>query len=128
MITQNHIIIAIFVEFAVFYLLTYTIIRANKWVNQKQEEVNEYLYILPYKAIELRESLKLINTELNNHYKEKPFDAKELGYFAGEVFSDLLKLKLTGGGLFKNKFVLFSLATKFWNNKNRLLETMLRIL
>ncbi|MEI7473925.1 MAG: hypothetical protein WCK67_04030 [bacterium] len=128
MITHNHIIIAIFIEVAVFYLIIYSIFKASKWVQEKQELVDELLYEMPYKMIEFRKNLSVLNDEIDDKFKIKPLDSQELGYLAGVIVSAIIKWKFKGGGLIKNKFVVFSLVSKLWNYRKRIMTTIINSL
>lgn len=128
MITQNHIIIAIFIEFAVFYLAIYSILKASKWVQRKQKMVDELFFDVAHSSIEFRQSLSLLNQELNSKFKIMPFDPKEIGQLIGSLFTDIVILKFRRGGLFKNKFILLSIGTKLWNNRKRIFSTILSVL
>lgn len=128
MITQNHIIIAIFIEFAVFYLAIYSILKASKWVQRKQKMVDELFFDVAHSSIEFRQSLSLLNQELNSKFKIMPFGPKEIGQLIGSLFTDIVILKFRRGGLFKNKFILLSIGTKLWNNRKRIFSTILSVL
>lgn len=128
MITQNHIIIVIFIEFAVFYLALYSILNASKWVQEKQQIVDELFNDVAHSSIEFRQSLSLLNQNLDSKFKVQPLDYKELGSLASSIFSDLVNLRLSPGGLFKKKFIVLNIVTKLWSYRKRIYSTILSVL
>lgn len=128
MITQNHIIIVIFIEFAVFYLALYSILNASKWVQEKQQMVDELFSDLAHSSIEFRQSLSLLNKNLDSKFKAKPLDYIELGSLVSSVFSDLINLRLSRGGFFKKKFIVLNIVTKLWSYRKRIYSTIVSVL
>lgn len=120
--SQNYPLIVSFGSLIIFYLVIYSIIRANRWINDKQRLIDEISIDLPEKIKTVRNSLEIFNRKIKEKYTPKPFSIQELSNFAGNFITDLIKSKIPAHPL-KDKFLVFSILMKLWKYRHRLKAT-----
>ena len=120
---QNYIIFAI-IEFFVFCIVLYLIIRANIYVNTMQKEVNELYFYLPTTIRDIKYDLKKFNEYIKNKAEKTAFSQQELGFLAGKVASGLIFAKFSANP-FKKNLALFSAFLKFWEKRERVKATII---
>lgn len=122
---QNHLILVFIIELAIFYLVIYSINRANNWVNRKQEYIDEISVKISENLIKLRAELKNLNFKIEKYREPKPFSSSEFGMFCGEIFSELIFSKFKKIPFGKNFFIL-SIIIKLWKYRDRIKATLLK--
>jgi len=123
--TQNHLILIFIIELAVFYLVIYSINKANGWVSRQQEYIDEISVKIPENLIKLRAELKTLNSKIEEYRAPKPFSSTEFGMLCGEIFSELLFSrfkKISFGG----NFFILPIIIKLWKYRNRIKATLLK--
>ena len=71
--TPEKLLLLVAVILAVLFLIFYTIVMANRWINKKQEIVDELSYDLPETLRNFRNELKIFNNKLKSDYIPQPF-------------------------------------------------------
>ena len=120
--TPEKLLLLVAVILAVLFLIFYTIVMANRWINKKQEIVDELSYDLPETLRNFRNELKNFNNKLKSDYIPQPFSTHELGAFLGSLIGDIVKSRLPGFGFGKNLLFL-TVLYKLWKNRSRLRAT-----
>jgi hypothetical protein len=73
----------------------------------------------------LKSEIKDFNEKFNIESVHKPLSVQELGFLAGNIFTDILTSRIPFPP-FKNKFVIFSIFLKIWKYRHRLKATILK--
>ncbi|EKE02838.1 MAG: hypothetical protein ACD_20C00326G0007 [uncultured bacterium] len=121
--TQNYLLIFTF-EFVISYLIIYSLIKANRWVNKKQRYIEEISIDLPEYLEQCKKELKAFNERVKAQFTHEPLSAQELGYLAGNIFTDILTSRVPIFP-FKNKFFIFSVLSKLWKYRHRIRATVI---
>jgi|GEM_PF-3105831 len=124
--TQDYVIFAI-VEFLVFCIILYLIIRANIYVNTLQREVNELYFYLPPAIRDLKYDLKQLNEYIQSKSAKVALTQQEIGFLAGKLFADIFLMRFSINP-FKKKMAIFSVFLKLWNLRERIKATVLKLL
>ncbi len=112
--THNHIIIFGIIEFVLFFVFLYLIIRANIVVNALQKEINELHLCLPVIIRDIRQDLSSLNSELSQYISQISPSPQDIGFIAGQVFTEILLFKIKSFR-FGRKFLILSIILKAIN-------------
>ncbi len=123
--TQDLLIFAT-IELLVFCIVLYLIIRANIYVNTLQKEVNELYIYFPVTIRDIKSDLKGFNETLRRNLDAQALDAREIGFLAGKIFSEIVFARFSVFP-FKKKLVLTSIMLKLWKIRERIKLTFLKI-
>lgn len=122
--SQNYLILILFIEIALVYLIVISIKKANNWVMETQEIIDDLAVRTPEDLKDFRNEIINFNTQLKNTLIPQPLNVQEFSTFISEIFVDLIKSRLPIGGLSK-KFVLFSILLRLWKYRYRLKATFI---
>ena len=120
--SQNYLILIIFIEIAVACLIIISIKIANEWVLKTQEIIDDLSVKAPEEIKDFRNQIKQFNIQLKNNLIPQPLNVQEFSSFIGEICVDLIKSRLPIGGISK-KFIMFSIFHKLWKYRHRLKAT-----
>jgi len=120
--TQNYLLMICLIEIIVFYFIIYSLVKADRWVNDKIRQVEEISIDLPDYISNLRNELIKFNTNILKEFSHKPLSSQELGMLAGDIITDIIKDKLPIKPL-KGKLVVITVLMKLWKYRNRLKVT-----
>ena len=110
------------IELLAFFVIIYLIIRANIFVNELQQEVNELHLCLPIVIRDIRHDLCSLNAELSEHLCSEPISPQKLGFMVGEIFTEIILFRLKTLE-FGKKFTILSIILKAFNI-NKLLKPL----
>jgi hypothetical protein len=122
--TLSHLIIFFFIYVILCFTIIYSLLRTNKWVNEKQRLIEELSIDIPDYINQFRAELKKFNHKLEYQYIPAPLSSQELGSFVSEIISDIVKSKIPISP-FKNKLFIFSTFFKIWKFRHRLKATLM---
>ncbi|OGI22538.1 MAG: hypothetical protein A2287_08345 [Candidatus Melainabacteria bacterium RIFOXYA12_FULL_32_12] len=120
--TQNYLLIFTF-EIVIFYFIVYSLVKANRWVNDKQRYVDEISIDLPELIKQWKKELEAFNQKVKSQFNYEPLSTQEIGFLAGNIITDILTSRIPIFP-FKNKFVVFSVFMKLWKYRHRIQATI----
>lgn len=122
---QNYVLIGT-IELLLFCIILYLIIRLNIIVNTAQREVNELYIYLPVAIRDMKYDLRGFNEYIRKKAESNPLDAQEIGFLVGKIFTEVFLTRFNAFP-FKKKFLITSILFKFWNLRQRLKATFLKL-
>jgi len=118
-------ILIFFLELAIFYLIIYSLIKADKWVKAQCNLVNEKGPTVLDAVSALKSEFIKLNKTFQTKFLPRPFSLKEFNDFITEIITDLLKSFIPGFS-FKRKLIALKIIYKLIRNKRRLAATFLK--
>lgn len=119
---QKYLILLFVMEVLISVFIVYNIKKINAKVLFYQEFIDRLQIHLP----EMMKTYRLVLTNLNHRIMRRssvaPMSIRELGFFAGDLLTEIIGLRFPIFGL-KKMFGPFGIAIKLWQYRHRLIAT-----